>query len=54
VSDNAGRTNGVGSRFFSVLNVNGGGIAAPEEAPTPESLAAPSVCLADMIATLRA
>lgn len=41
VSDNAGRTDGVGSRFFSVLNVNGGGVAAPEEAPTPESLAGP-------------
>ena len=36
--DNAGRGDGLGSRYFSVVNANGG-VAAPEEPPPPESLA---------------
>ena len=39
--DSAGRGAGLGSRYFSVLNAGGGGVAAPAEAPTPESLAGP-------------
>lgn len=38
--DAAGRGTGMGSRYFSVLNA-GGGVAAPAEAPTQESLAGP-------------
>jgi len=41
VTDNGNRTDGIGSRFFTVFNANGGGVAAPEEQPTPESLAGP-------------
>jgi hypothetical protein len=42
VTDNGSRTQGIGSRFFEVLNANGGGVAAPqEEPPTSESLAGP-------------
>jgi uncharacterized repeat protein (TIGR01451 family) len=41
VTDSGNRTDGIGSRYFAVLNANGGGIAAPEEPPTPESLAGP-------------
>lgn len=39
--DNGGRGDGLGSRYFAVLNANGSGVAAPEEPPTPESLAGP-------------
>jgi uncharacterized repeat protein (TIGR01451 family) len=39
--DNGGRGAGLGSRYFSVFNANGGGVAAPEEPPSPESLAGP-------------
>ena len=39
--DNGGRGAGLGSRYFTVLNAGGGGVAAPEEPPTPESLAGP-------------
>ena len=35
--DNAGRGDGLGSRYFTVFNANGGGVAAPEELPTHES-----------------
>ena len=41
VYDNVGRGDGVGSRYFSVLNAGGGGVAAPQDAPTPESLSGP-------------
>jgi hypothetical protein len=42
VADNAGRIDGIGSRYFAVLNANGGGVAPPaEESPTPESLTEP-------------
>jgi hypothetical protein len=36
--DNAGSGDGLGSRFFNVLNAGGGTTAAPEEPPTTESL----------------
>jgi hypothetical protein len=39
--DNGGRGAGLGSRYFSVFNANSGGVAAPEEPPSPESLAGP-------------
>jgi len=39
--DNGGRGAGLGSRYFSVFNAGGGGVAAPEEPPSPESLAGP-------------
>jgi uncharacterized repeat protein (TIGR01451 family) len=41
VTDNGSRTDGIGSRYFNVFNVGGGGVAAPEDPPTPESLAGP-------------
>jgi len=41
VCDNGARCAGLGSRYFSVLNANGGGVAAPEELPTSESQAGP-------------
>jgi hypothetical protein len=41
VTDNGGRVDGIGSRYFSVFNTGGGVVAAPEEPPTPESLAGP-------------
>jgi uncharacterized repeat protein (TIGR01451 family) len=41
VTDNGGRQDGIGSRYFTVLNAGGGGVASPEDAPTPESLAGP-------------
>jgi hypothetical protein len=41
VTDSGNRTDGIGSRYFTVLNAGGGGIAAPEEPPTAESLAGP-------------
>ena len=39
--DNAGRGDGLGSRYFTVFNANGGGVAAPDGLPTQESLAGP-------------
>jgi len=39
--DNAGRGDGLGSRYFTVFNANGGGVAAPEGLPTRESPAGP-------------
>ncbi len=39
--DNGARGAGLGSRYFTVLNAGGGGVAAPDEPPTPESLAGP-------------
>jgi uncharacterized repeat protein (TIGR01451 family) len=39
VTDNGGRVDGIGSRYFTVFNSGGGGVAAPEDPPTPESLA---------------
>jgi len=39
--DNGGRGAGLGSRYFSVFNAGGGGVAAPEEPPSLESLAGP-------------
>jgi hypothetical protein len=41
VFDNAGRGDGIGSRYFTVFNVGGSSIGAQEQAPTPESLAGP-------------
>ena len=41
VFDNGSRGDGIGSRYFSVLNANGGGVAAPEDPPTADSLAGP-------------
>jgi hypothetical protein len=41
VTDNGNRTDGIGSRYFTVFNAGGGGVAAPEDPPTPESLAGP-------------
>jgi hypothetical protein len=38
VTDNCGHVAGIGSRYFNVLNVNGG-VAAPEEPPANESFA---------------
>jgi hypothetical protein len=41
VTDNGARVDGIGSRYFNVFNAGGGVVAAPEEPPTPESLAGP-------------
>jgi hypothetical protein len=41
VTDSGNRTDGIGSRYFTVLNAGGGGIAPPDEPPSPESLAGP-------------
>jgi len=41
VTDNGARTDGIGSRYFNVFNAGGGGVAAPEDPPTPESVAGP-------------
>jgi uncharacterized repeat protein (TIGR01451 family) len=41
VTDNGARVDGIGSRYFTVFNAGGGVVAAPEEPPTPESLAGP-------------
>lgn len=38
--DNLGRGEGLGSRYFNVLNT-GGGAAAPEQPPTPDSINGP-------------
>jgi hypothetical protein len=39
--DNAGRGDGVGSRYFTVFNAGGGVAALEEEPPSPESLGGP-------------
>ena len=39
--DNGSRGAGLGSRYFSVFNAGGGGVAAPQEPPSLESLAGP-------------
>jgi len=39
--DNGSRGDGLGSRYFTVLNASGGGVADPEEPPTADSLAGP-------------
>jgi uncharacterized repeat protein (TIGR01451 family) len=41
VTDNGARVDGIGSRYFNVFNAGGGGVAGPEDPPTPESLAGP-------------